>query len=166
MPQLVPAVWLYKNLLLSKDFTNGLPQRVYVPPFLFCTHRPQPRPPRSLCKEGGAEASLLCNCVFGGEYGLLRRLLRAGAHVDQGDYDLRTPLHIAAGEAGPCSASSMWVGPGRPCRMGPAVRKTRLDSCRGDILCALAMRTHLTPFPGATPVPLQPRAACPRWSCW
>ncbi|KAL4458838.1 hypothetical protein ABPG75_013703 [Micractinium tetrahymenae] len=53
----------------------------------------------SLCKEGGEEASLLCNCVFGGEFGLLRRLLRAGAHVDQGDYDLRTALHIAAAEA-------------------------------------------------------------------
>jgi hypothetical protein len=51
----------------------------------------------SLGKEGVDEASLLCTCVFNGELSLLRRLLRAGARPDSGDYDRRTPLHIAAG---------------------------------------------------------------------
>ena len=52
----------------------------------------------SLGRSGVEEAALLCTCVFDGELGMLRRLLRAGAHVDTGDYDKRTALHIAAGE--------------------------------------------------------------------
>lgn len=52
----------------------------------------------SVGKEGVDEAFLLCTCVFSGELGLLRRLLRAGAHTDAGDYDKRTALHIAAAE--------------------------------------------------------------------
>lgn len=117
-------------------------------------------PPHSLCKEGGEEASLLCNCVFGGEFGLLRRLLRAGAHVDQGDYDLRTALHIAAGgggrQAGGLSAALFGLA---VCVWGEA--KQTEGSCRsfwggqrdGRARCLL-------------PAPPQPRATCLRWSCW
>ena len=54
----------------------------------------------SLGKKGVEEAALLCTCVFDGDLRLLRRLLRAGAHVDAGDYDKRTALHIAAGAPG------------------------------------------------------------------
>jgi ankyrin repeat protein len=43
-------------------------------------------------------ASLLCNCVYECNLPLLRRLLRAGAPVDIGDYDKRTALHISAAE--------------------------------------------------------------------
>ncbi len=82
-------------------------------------------PFRSLCKEGGEEASLLCNCVFGGEFGLLKRLLRAGAHVDQGDYDLRTALHIAAGEGRPAAGlSSQGAWPWGLCNRAKASNAT------------------------------------------
>ena len=37
-------------------------------------------------------------CCLHGLPQLLRRLLRAGAPVDIGDYDGRTPLHISAAE--------------------------------------------------------------------
>jgi ankyrin repeat protein len=60
----------------------------------------------SVGKEGVDEAFLLCTCVFSGELGLLRRLLRAGAHTDAGDYDKRTALHIAAGEQAGSQAGS------------------------------------------------------------
>ncbi len=40
----------------------------------------------------------LCTCVFEGNLPLLRRLIRAGAAADAGDYDKRTALHIAAAE--------------------------------------------------------------------
>ena len=53
---------------------------------------------RRLGKEGVSEAALLCTAVFEGDLKLLRLLLRAGAHVDAGDYDKRTALHIAAAE--------------------------------------------------------------------
>lgn len=43
-------------------------------------------PPCSLGKQGVDEASLLCTCVFSGELALLRRLMRAGADMDVGDY--------------------------------------------------------------------------------
>jgi ankyrin repeat protein len=43
-------------------------------------------------------ASLLCNCVYECNLPLLRRLLRAGAPVNLGDYDRRTALHISAAE--------------------------------------------------------------------
>ena len=58
---------------------------------------------RSLGKQGVDEASLLCSAVFAGEQALLRRLLRAGAKPDTGDYDRRRPLHIAAGALLPCA---------------------------------------------------------------
>ena len=45
-----------------------------------------------------ALASLLCAAVFEGDLKLLRRLLRAGADVNAGDYDQRTALHVAAAE--------------------------------------------------------------------
>lgn len=74
--------------------------------WLAATSRPSPTSePSSLGKEGVDEASLLCTCVFAGELGLLRRLLRSGAHPDGGDYDRRTPLHIAAG-----ASLGAWVG--------------------------------------------------------
>ena len=43
-------------------------------------------------------AAQLCTCVFEGNLPLLRRLIRAGAAADAGDYDKRTALHIAAAE--------------------------------------------------------------------
>lgn len=43
-------------------------------------------------------ASLLCSAVYECNLPLLRRLLRAGAPVNAGDYDLRTPLHVSAAE--------------------------------------------------------------------
>jgi ankyrin repeat protein/CRP-like cAMP-binding protein len=42
-----------------------------------------------------ATASELCTCVFEGNLPLLRRFIAAGARADAGDYDERTPLHIA-----------------------------------------------------------------------
>lgn len=45
-----------------------------------------------------AMAAQLCTCVFEGNLPLLRRLIRAGAAADAGDYDKRTALHIAAAE--------------------------------------------------------------------
>lgn len=45
-----------------------------------------------------AMASQLCTAVFEGDLPLLRRLIRAGAAADAGDYDRRTALHIAAAE--------------------------------------------------------------------
>ncbi|KAF8054945.1 AKT1 [Scenedesmus sp. PABB004] len=43
-------------------------------------------------------ASALCGMVLEGEEALLRRYIAAGADVAAGDYDKRTPLHIAAAE--------------------------------------------------------------------
>jgi ankyrin repeat protein len=43
-------------------------------------------------------ASLLCSCVYLCDLPLLRRLVRAGADVNAGDYDRRTALHISAAE--------------------------------------------------------------------
>ncbi|CAL5221935.1 g4209 [Coccomyxa viridis] len=45
-----------------------------------------------------AMGAQLCTCVFEGNLPLLRRLIRAGAAADAGDYDKRTALHIAAAE--------------------------------------------------------------------
>jgi hypothetical protein len=56
-------------------------------------------------------ASLLCNCVYECNLPLLRRLLRAGAPVDIGDYDKRTALHISAAEGNAVMVSVL------PCRM-------------------------------------------------
>ena len=46
-------------------------------------------------REAGSE---LCHAVMGGNAGLLGRLLSAGVDANSADYDLRTPLHIAAAE--------------------------------------------------------------------
>jgi ankyrin repeat protein len=43
-------------------------------------------------------AAQLCTFVFEGNLPALRRLVRAGADVDAGDYDRRTALHISAAE--------------------------------------------------------------------
>lgn len=43
-------------------------------------------------------AARLCSCVFEGNLPLLRRLLKAKAPVDAGDYDKRTALHISSAE--------------------------------------------------------------------
>lgn len=43
-------------------------------------------------------ATVLCTCVFEGNMPLLKRYLVAGVPIDEGDYDLRTALHIAAAE--------------------------------------------------------------------
>ncbi len=52
-------------------------------------------------------AAQLCTCVFEGNLPLLRRLIRAGAAADAGDYDKRTALHIAAAE-GNTAAVGPW----------------------------------------------------------
>lgn len=51
-----------------------------------------------LGKDGVDSASLMCRLVYEGDLKLLRRLLMAQVDVNVGDYDLRTPLHIAASE--------------------------------------------------------------------
>ncbi len=53
-----------------------------------------------LSKSGGgvADAARLCTCVYLCDLPLLRRLMRAGALVNSGDYDKRTALHISAAE--------------------------------------------------------------------
>jgi ankyrin repeat protein len=43
-------------------------------------------------------ATKLCSLVMEGKDDLLQRFLMAGADVNIGDYDNRTPLHIAAAE--------------------------------------------------------------------
>jgi ankyrin repeat protein len=43
-------------------------------------------------------SSALCSMVVEEQEGLLRRYIAAGANVAAGDYDKRTPLHIAAAE--------------------------------------------------------------------
>ena len=60
-------------------------------------------------------AAQLCTCVFEGNMPLLRRLIRAGAAADAGDYDRRTALHIAAAEGNTAAVrtpgstwASMW----------------------------------------------------------
>ena len=50
-------------------------------------------------------AAQLCTCVFEGNLPLLRRLIRAGAAADAGDYDKRTALHIAASEGNTAAVS-------------------------------------------------------------
>ena len=53
-------------------------------------------------------AAQLCTCVFEGNLPLLRRLIRAGAAADAGDYDKRTALHIAASEGNTAAVSGDW----------------------------------------------------------
>ena len=53
-------------------------------------------------------AAQLCTCVFEGNLPLLRRLIRAGAAADAGDYDKRTALHIAASEGNTAAVSKDW----------------------------------------------------------
>ena len=55
-----------------------------------------------------AMAAQLCTCVFEGNLPLLRRLIRAGAAADAGDYDKRTALHIAASEGNTAAVSEDW----------------------------------------------------------
>ena len=76
-----------------------------------------------------------------GDLKLMARLLKAGADVNAGDYDKRTPLHIAAAEinltavgskALPLSSAPLrfyllWCGP--PCTWKAFLRCTR--SCAG-----------------------------------
>lgn len=65
-------------------------------------------------------ASLLCNCVYECNLPLLRRLLRAGAPVDNGDYDKRTALHISAAE-GNAVMVSLGLGLGLGFRSGSSL---------------------------------------------
>ena len=53
-------------------------------------------------------AAQLCTCVFEGNLPLLRRLIRAGAAADAGDYDKRTALHIAASEGNTAAVGGDW----------------------------------------------------------
>ena len=48
--------------------------------------------------ESNIVTSLMCHAVYTGDNALLRRLIRAGAEADKGDWDRRTALHIAAAE--------------------------------------------------------------------
>lgn len=43
-------------------------------------------------------AEHLCQCIFTGDMALMRRYIKAGVDINMGDYDQRTPLHIAAAE--------------------------------------------------------------------
>ncbi len=51
-----------------------------------------------LCMSEEVSATKLCQCVFDGDIKLLSRLCRVGIDINAGDYDRRTPLHIAASE--------------------------------------------------------------------
>jgi ankyrin repeat protein len=51
-----------------------------------------------LCMGESLAASVLCQAVFDGDILFLRRLLRAGIHVNASDYDKRTAAHVAAAE--------------------------------------------------------------------
>lgn len=51
-----------------------------------------------LCMDSHKAASFLCEAVFKGDIPLLRRLLKARLPVNSGDYDKRTPAHIASAE--------------------------------------------------------------------
>ena len=59
------------------------------------TSPPPPPFPPSPHQEAGTD---LCNAVIHGDVALLRRLLSSGVDPNAADYDLRTPLHIAAAE--------------------------------------------------------------------
>ena len=66
-------------------------------------------------------AEHLCQCIFTGDMALMRRYIKAGVDINMGDYDQRTPLHIAAAEINlpavwrcPCSLqvdALAWLGP-------------------------------------------------------
>lgn len=71
-------------------------------------------------------ASLLCNCVYECNLPLLRRLLRAGAPVDIGDYDKRTALHISAAEGNAVMVS------GQQARRGVVVQPALPDERQPD----------------------------------
>ncbi|PSC76146.1 potassium NKT2 [Micractinium conductrix] len=85
----------------------------------------------SLGKQGVAAASMLCTCVFKGELSLLRRLLRAGAEADAGDYDGRTALHLAAAEGNLQAAQSLvTTGHANPAALRDRWGNTPLDEAR------------------------------------
>lgn len=104
-----------------------------------------------LGRAGVDEASLLCQCVFSGELALLRRLLRAGAHPDAGDYDQRTALHIAAAESNLPAAEQLVTG-----GADPGVR----DRCADGGMCAAGAH----PFSCLLQV-VRPSAPCCRCPC-
>jgi hypothetical protein len=90
-------------------------------------------------------ASQLCTAVYDGDMPLLRRLLRAGANPDAGDYDKRTPLHIAAAEGNLPAVSAARV----VCDVG---------RCGQGLLCgAHACRSCVRALP---PPPLRPLHLC------
>lgn len=51
-----------------------------------------------LCMSEEVSATKLCQCVFDGDIKQLTRLCKVGIDINAGDYDRRTPLHIAASE--------------------------------------------------------------------
>ena len=52
----------------------------------------------SLNETHSSMAEHLCQCIFTGDMALMRRYIKAGVDINMGDYDQRTPLHIAAAE--------------------------------------------------------------------
>ncbi len=80
-------------------------------------------------------AANMCTCVYDGDLRRLARLLRAGATPNAADYDLRTPLHIAAAE-GSLAAVQLLLDGGR-CDLLATDRwgATAIDEARRCALC-------------------------------
>lgn len=51
-------------------------------------------------------AAHLCTCVFDCNVPLLRRFIKAGISVNAGNFDKRTPLHVAAAEGNLAAVST------------------------------------------------------------
>ncbi|KAI8473908.1 MAG: hypothetical protein J3K34DRAFT_391553 [Monoraphidium minutum] len=77
-----------------------------------------------------AAAAHLCAAVFDGDVPLLRRLLRAGLPADAGDWDGRTPAHVAAAEGSLAALKALIQEGGADPRAADRWGHTPLDEAR------------------------------------